>query len=146
MDGIDDCIVAGPALNSADRPFSVLAWIRGGVAGQVVISEPSGANWLSVDPIEGYLMTDLASGGRSSSPLLSQSVVTNGDWHRIGFVWDGLNRTLYVDGIVVAEDTQNGLANSSNGLNIGCGTSFEPNSFFSGLIDDVRIYNRAVKP
>jgi hypothetical protein len=29
---------------------------------------------------------------------------------------------------------------------IGCGNGMAPGSFFSGRIDDVRIYNRAVKP
>jgi hypothetical protein len=29
---------------------------------------------------------------------------------------------------------------------IGAGATLEPGTFFSGLIDDVRIYNRAVKP
>ena len=146
LDGIDDYITAPPALNPADGPFSVFTWIRGGSPGQVVISEPGGANWLSIDPIENHLMTDLTSGDRSAAPLLSEITIADGQWHRIGLVWDGSNRTLYVDGIVVAQDAQNGLADSSNGLNIGCGPSFEPNTFFSGLIDDIRIYNRAVKP
>lgn len=146
LDGVDDYIVAGPALNPADGPLSVFAWIRGGVAGQAVISEPGGANWLSIDPLDGFLMTELASGGRSAVPLLSETIIADGQWHRIGFVWDGLNRTLYVDGGAVAQDTQDSLANSSNGLNIGCGPSFGLNSFFSGLIDDIRIYKRVVKP
>jgi hypothetical protein len=49
-------------------------------------------------------------------------------------------------GVTVAEDTQNGLAASSSGLYVGVGKDFAPGTFFSGLIDDVRIYNRAVKP
>ena len=53
---------------------------------------------------------------------------------------------LYVDGVQVAEDTQNGLMSSNNGLYIGCGMGMEPSSFFSGLIDEVRIYNRVVNP
>jgi hypothetical protein len=91
-------------------------------------------------------MTTLTGSGRLWGPLLSQTVITDGNWHRIGLVWDGLNRTLYVDDVPVAEDTQTGLDSSVGGLNIGCGTSFEPDSFFSGLIDDVWIYNRAVRP
>ncbi|MFC1605215.1 LamG-like jellyroll fold domain-containing protein, partial [Planctomycetota bacterium] len=67
-------------------------------------------------------------------------------WHRIGLVWDGSNRTLYVDGVIVAEDTQNGLASSYDGLYIACGKGMESGTYFSGLIDDVRIYNRAVNP
>ena len=36
--------------------------------------------------------------------------------------------------------------NHYNGLHIGAGMAMEPGSFWSGLIDDVRIYNRAVNP
>jgi hypothetical protein len=73
-------------------------------------------------------------------------VIIDGQWHRIGFIWDGANRALYVDDILVAEDTQNNLASSLDGLNIGCGSNSAMGSFWSGLIDDVRIYNRAVRP
>jgi hypothetical protein len=78
--------------------------------------------------------------------MLSQANITDGNWHRIGFVWDGSNRVLYVDDIPVAEDEQTNLAASENGLYIGAGTAMEPGSFWSGLIDDVRIYNRALRP
>jgi len=48
-----------------------------------------------------------------------------------------------VDDVEVAKDTQNQLASSTGGFYIGAGTNLEPGTFFSGLIDDVRIYNRA---
>ena len=83
---------------------------------------------------------------RSSGSLLAEAVITDGEWHRIGFVWDGLHRTLCVDGIMAAQDTQEGLKSSSNGLYIGAGKAMEAGTFWSGLIDDVRIYTRAVKP
>jgi hypothetical protein len=73
-------------------------------------------------------------------------MITDGQWHRIGFVWDGANRTLYVDDILVPEDTQANLQGSDGGLYIGTGKAMEPGTYWSGLIDDVRIYNRAVIP
>ena len=66
--------------------------------------------------------------------------------HRIGLVWDGSNRALYVDSVEVAKDTQANLEGLDNGLYIGCGKSMEAGTYWSGLIDDVRIYNRAVQP
>ena len=51
-----------------------------------------------------------------------------------------------MDDILVAQDTDTGLADCYGGLNIGCGKGMAPGSFFCGLIDDVRIYSRAVKP
>jgi hypothetical protein len=148
LDGVDDYIITSPVLNPAVGPFSVLAWVKGGAPGQVVLSQIGGANWLSADPSEGKLMTGLKPPTvRSPLPtLVSETMITDGNWHRIGFVWDGTHRTLYVDGVVVAEDTQDSLESSSNGLYIGTGKAMEPGTYFSGLIDDVRIYNRVVSP
>lgn len=146
LDGIDDCAVTNPVLSPAEGPFSVFVWVKGGAPGQVVLSQIGGANWLCVDSLEGKLMTELKGPGQSAGPLLSQTVITDGNWHRIGFVWDGLYRTLYVDDIAVAEDTHDSLEGSSNGLYIGTGKAMGSGTYWSGLIDDVRIYNRAVKP
>ncbi|MGB2862098.1 MAG: LamG-like jellyroll fold domain-containing protein [Sedimentisphaerales bacterium] len=148
LDGIDDCIETGFVLNPSDGPFCVFAWIKGGAPGQVVLSQIGGANWLSADPSEGKLITELIppTTRSPSPPLVSETLITDGNWHRIGFVWDGMYRTLYVDGVLVAEDTQNTLASSNNGLFIGTGKTMEPGTYFSGLIDDVRIYNQALTP
>jgi len=70
----------------------------------------------------------------------------DGGWHRVGLVRDGTERLLYVDGIEVARDTVPTLAGSTGGLHLGTGKGLEPDTFWSGLIDDVRIYDRAVKP
>ena len=145
FDGIDDCVITGFALNSAEKAFSASAWIKGGAAGQAVISETGGANWLCLDPLTGYLMTELHN-PRSSSPLLAETVITDGQWHHISVVWDGRTRTLCVDGVAVAQDTQEDLKSASNGLYIGTDKAMAPGTYFSGLIDEVRIYNRAVSP
>ena len=128
--------------------FSVFAWMKGAAPGQVIISQTAGVNWLSADPSEGNLMTELGTiGGRAEQlPLLSQTLITDGTWHYIGFVWDGFDRVLYVDDVEVARDTQPALASSEGGLYFGVGKNLEPGSFFWGLIDDVRIYDRAVTP
>jgi N-acetylneuraminic acid mutarotase len=144
LDGIDGCAVAGPALNTADGSFSIVAWTQGGAPGQVTISQSNGANWLVTDPSTGCLMTELSASGRNGGPLLSETEVIDGTWHRIGFVWDGAYRTLYVDDVLVAEDTHQGLESSLGGLNIGCGMNSAAGTFFSGLIDDIRIYNRTI--
>jgi len=85
--------------------------------------------------------------GRSApQPLVSESVITDGQWHHIGLVWDRSYRYLYVDGIEAAGDTKAlaPLKASDGGLYIGAGKTLEAASFFPGLIDDVRIYNRAL--
>jgi N-acetylneuraminic acid mutarotase len=145
LNGVDGCVVTGPILNPADGSFSILAWIKGGAPGQVVVSQQDAANWLKADT-EGSLKTELIGIDRLASHLRSQTLITDGNWHRISFVWDGLSRKLYVDSILTAEDTQDSLKGSNSGLYLGCGKGMEAGTFFSGLIDDIRIYNRVVIP
>ncbi|MHC4542376.1 MAG: LamG-like jellyroll fold domain-containing protein [Planctomycetota bacterium] len=64
----------------------------------------------------------------------------------LGFVWDGSSRTLCVGGVVVAEDAQSSMQPCDGGLYIGTGKNKEPGTFWSGLIDDVRIYDRTITP
>jgi len=149
FDGTDDHVSAGHVLNPADGPFSVLTWIKTGAPGQAILSQADGASWLCTDSVEGCLMTELKNPGRSSvGPMLSQANITDGEWHRIGLVWDGSYRHLYVDGVEVAIDAAplSGLEGALGKLYFGAGGTLAPGTFFSGLIDDVRIYNRAVKP
>ena len=144
LDGIDDYIKTPFILNPASGHFSVFAWVKGGLPNQTIISQDAGSNWLSTDP-NGCLMTELK-GGRGACDLLSEVVITDGDWHRIGLVYDVENRTLYVDDVIAATDTQYGLESSEGGLYIGAGKGLEQGTFFSGMIDDIRIYNRVIIP
>jgi len=145
LDGIDDYISTPFILNPRETSeFSVFTWVKGALPGQVIVSQDNSSNWLSVDP-NGCLMTELK-GGRFACDLFSETIITDGDWHRVGFTWDGVNRILYVDDVIAAIDTQNNLPSSVGGLYIGAGKDLEPGTFFSGLIDDVRIYNRVIVP
>ncbi len=146
LDGVDDCVITDSILNPAEGAFSVFAWVRGGAPGQVVLSQTGGANWLCTDSLEGNLMTELKAAGLDANELLSQTIITDGNWHRVGLVWDGSHSTLYLDDVAVAEDAQTNLEGSENGLYIGTGKAMESGTYWSGLIDDVRIYNRAVIP
>jgi len=63
-----------------------------------------------------------------------------------GLSWDGSERVLYVDDIEVARDSQTTLAPAADGLQIGTDSKRTITSFWSGLIDDVRIYSRVLSP
>ncbi len=151
FDGTDDYVSTDFVLNPTDGPFSVVAWVKGGAPGQVVLSQMGKANWLLADASDGKLMTELVppAGRTVPPPLVSEFVITDGNWHRIGFVWDGSYRALYVDGAEVAKDAKSFssmLESSDGGLYLGARKNLDTASFFSGLIDDVRIYNRAINP
>ena len=56
-------------------------------------------------------------------------------------MWDGSCRHLYVDGTEVAMDATllSELKSSEGGLYFGVGSTLAPGTYFSGLMDDVRI-------
>ncbi len=145
LDGVNDSVTAAAVRDPAAGPFSVFAWVKGGAPGQVILSQASGANWLTIGA-GGSLTTELRQIGRQGKPLASTATVTDGTWHRVGLAWDGSNRILYVDDIEAARDVQVSLTGSYKGLCLGAGSTLAPGTFWAGLIDDVRIYDRAVKP
>ncbi len=64
-------------------------------------------------------------------------------WSHIATTYDGVNHKLFVNGAQVAAIARSGsLATSANSLSIGANTPW--GEYFSGLIDEVRIYNRAL--
>ena len=144
FDGKDDSASSGSVvLDPAQGPFSVIAWVKGGAPNKVIVSQAAGADWLYLNQY-GMLTTDLKASGREGRSLTSDAYVLDDQWHRVALVWDGTNRALQMDGVEVGEDTQAGLAARSGNLLIGAGN--DSSTFWTGLIDDVRIYNRAVQP
>jgi len=146
LDGINDYVSTPLVLNTTSPgPFSVFAWVKCGAPGQVIFSQKGRSDWLLADPADGSLTTKLRFLTKPDLTLKSETVITDGDWHRVGLVWDDSNRILYVDGVEVASDTYDkGMLMGD--LQIGAGKNLEAGSFWSGLIDDVRIYNRAIIP
>ena len=68
-------------------------------------------------------------------------------WTHLATTYDGANMRFYVNGVLVGTTPGTGTINAANGaLRIG-GNNSAPlgqGEFFKGLIDEVRIYNRAL--
>jgi hypothetical protein len=146
LSGVGNSITTPFVRDPSEGPFSVFAWVMRGAPGQVILSQAGGVNWLMADTATGALVTELRSASRAAKSLSSQTVITDGDWHRVGFVYDGSNRILYVDDVQVAGAPQQPLVGSTGGLYIGAASKSAAGTFWAGLIDDVRIYDRAVTP
>jgi Concanavalin A-like lectin/glucanases superfamily/HYDIN/CFA65/VesB-like, Ig-like domain len=68
---------------------------------------------------------------------------STGEWHHVLAVYDGNNSKIYVDGNLKEQLTTTGLIiNSDCNLFIGCRP--DRKYFFDGLIDELRIYDRAL--
>jgi fibronectin type 3 domain-containing protein len=134
------------SLDITNPPLSIFAWIKvkeGADTGWIVAKNYSSASniqygmfWRTGDnKIEVYLQ----GGSRVSSP--SNSVLA-GNWYFVGFTWDGQYVRLFINGVQSATGTYTGTLSSQPYLRIGRReTSAYP---FKGIIDEVRIYNRAL--
>ncbi|MCP4257243.1 MAG: LamG domain-containing protein [Planctomycetes bacterium] len=76
--------------------------------------------------------------------MISQEQIISGQWHHVGLVYGGRLKSIYLDGVEVAQST---ILNASQGCFYGktglyiCASCTLQTDFFSGLIEDVRRYN-----
>ncbi|KPK37269.1 MAG: hypothetical protein AMJ65_14985 [Phycisphaerae bacterium SG8_4] len=71
--------------------------------------------------------------------LWVSGVLAEGRWQHIAGIWDGLTQRLYVDGVEIASQEPGGVLGNTSSVEIG--SVGEP---FNGMLDEVRIYNRAL--
>ncbi len=148
LDGIDDYVSTPFILDPSKGSFSVFAWIYCWTPGQAMVSQTGdfGETWLGINT-SGDLITEFCD--VYFDPLESGTIITDIQWHHVGLVYDldTFHRQLYVDGILAAEDTTTVAGNPSDGgFYIGASKDLDSGTFFSGMIDDVRIYNQALSP
>jgi len=85
---------------------------------------------------------EAAVGGTAGNYTYGVSPVDDGEWHHVGWVYDGTMNYLYVDGEVDATEENSGqITVSSYPLYIGTNSQHVDRTW-TGLIDDVLIFNR----
>ena len=92
-------------------------------------------------------MTDISFGGRRARKMESDVTLTD-EWHEVSLVWDGSLRHLLMDHeeVIVDPSSMANLVSNNEGLYIGAAETLAPEGFWTGLIDDVRIYRRVILP
>lgn len=73
----------------------------------------------------------------------SGGIVTDFEWHHIAVTYDGFTAYFYLDGTLDSSSPYGVSFNSQNGGNYSIG-SRGASEFFKGLIDEIRVYDRAL--
>jgi hypothetical protein len=90
-----------------------------------------------------YNTTSKLAGYVGSLPFYSNDVFNSGDWYHVVITRDSGLCTMYVDS-VAQTNTRTTNANITNSLVKYIGRDSNNNRFYSNLIDDSRLYNRAL--
>ncbi len=90
----------------------------------------------------------LKAGGSTTRLTADTGDLTTGTWIHVAAVYDGNDMKLYKDGLEVGSTSKTGVIDSHSGVPtwIGGNPSGIFDRPFDGLIDDVRIYDRALDP
>lgn len=143
-----------PAFNTADA-MTVTAWIKVQTSEQDIayhtIIDKGRACWRLIWAKQTDALAFEGSGldvpsDAPYSGVRGKRNVSDGGWHHAAGVYDGDFLLLYVDGILDATANASGTIHS-NVMDLWIGKESGSSQWYgnwSGLIDDVRIYNRAL--
>ncbi|MGQ8338409.1 cadherin domain-containing protein [Sunxiuqinia sp. A32] len=87
------------------------------------------------------------SGTSSSWTSVVAPALFDGNWHHLTATYDGSQKIIYLDNTVLVKANSTGLIESGAGYNLLIGAGRDetpPTLIYTGLIDEVRIYNYAL--
>ena len=153
FDGIDDYvrIPNHPSYSFGTDDFTVSFWFlkRDNDRGHALTFNGLTGNNLCFD----FDDEDLTGGvniwvywmGTGNPYILTPIDYSDGTWHHLTFTRAGNLLTLYVDGIIVGQDTYTGSFSCGGDLLVGWSNSYFTYSFYwDGKIDEIEIWNVAV--
>jgi len=131
--------------------FALSVWIKTtsnsvqqGIIEKYTTTPPSISGYLIRIRSDGKLQAFSVNSAGTLGSATSNTVITTNVWHYVAAVYDGATMKIYLDGVqdVSASDTIN-PDDGSGTLKIGA-RGDDALTPFSGSIDDVRVYNRAL--
>jgi hypothetical protein len=150
FDGVDDYVDCGNAASlNITSAITIEVWVKF----PKLITEYPSSQWPSIVEKGGsyYIWVNggqnielgIYKGGAVQPLYLSSSLFQKDVWYHLVFTYDGSYRKAYLNGeLKAAGSTTRNIDITANPVYIGRhGTQY-----FSGLIDEVRIYNRALSP
>jgi RHS repeat-associated protein len=153
FDGTDDS-VAIPDSNSLDltSAYTLSAWVKLDSVStryqDLILKERNGNDGAYSLDADGPISARPSMGIRKSGGwewANAPDPLSTNQWAHLAATWDGSTAKVYLNGTLVKTQGMTGTIVTSTGqLRIGGTAVFGSNRFLDGLIDEVRIYNRAL--
>jgi hypothetical protein len=96
-----------------------------------------------------YMNMEVSDGTNTNNFNFSDPTAYDSNWHHIVMVYKNKTIYYYRDGVLKTSATNNSVDNLNNGnaLALGCRGGFASSAdCFDGLLDEARVYNRALTP
>jgi hypothetical protein len=159
LNGIDDFINVGDQVALRLNRYTLMAWIKyqpSSAGENLEIMEKAASYWLNIRPDTKKLRGGGFFGGCPGSSFRwvfvdSASPIPRGKWRHVASTYDGAALKVYVNGVLPAQGAVSGMVcGNTNPLIIGAKHDVlgaaAPRNFFHGVLDEVRLYNRALSP
>ena len=145
FDGAGNYLEMPPVIDPASGSFSAAVWFNindYSITRHLLQQEDNsgtGRTWLGVQT-DGSLFTFLGGSNMHSAA----ATVTTGEWHHAAVSYDGTSLNLYLDGALVSSQAKP-IESSDGRFFLGVNKDLNGN-YFSGRMDEVLMYNRALAP
>ena len=148
FDGADDHITTGLSINGYTQ-VSCAAWVRianGSASNACVIGRQSFSQGFELRMVSATEKPYFeVKGSLGTGSVESTARLEVNQWHHLAGTYDGTTLKLYIDGQLVAEDTQAGVNFGGNhNVLIGARSGSPPTLHWDGQIMDARVYDRGL--
>jgi len=147
FDGAGDYVDCGnPPLLTIRNQITMAVWFK--IAAfvndwEAIISKGDNAYRLSRSATTGNA-AHMGVNGTSANYFDGTTLIANDEWHHIAGVYNGSQAMIYVDGVLGTATPCTGQINDTNDSFFIGENSGSRGRYSNGIIDDVRLYNRAL--
>ena len=146
-------LIDDAAFNLSNNPFTIEAWFYAlslpsdiQVSSSVLISKDTyGQNfsWNISLATNGFVFV---TSGAGVVKIFPTDNITLNTWHHVSYVYDGTNLSIYLDGALASAPQAVTVTDAGSNISIGCYSWNNPNSFFNGYIDELRVVKGLALP
>jgi len=154
FDGVDDRVDLGTMDIPAGSGLTLSVWARAddfAASDGRLISKATGtaANdhlWMLSTYNGQALRLRLKVGGSTTTLISAPGAIVAGEWTHVAATYDGATLRLYKDATEIAMTALTGVPDTDPAVPVALGNQPQGGQSFDGLIDEVRIYDRALSP
>jgi len=152
FDGVDDRVTMGQVDVSGGDGLTIAFWTLvddldnsdARFVSKATNTSEQGHDWMVSTYDGNTVRLRLKAGGTTSTLVSSAGAISTGEWHHVAATYDGSTMRIFVDAAPAASASKTGAVANSSSVPLALGAQPQGSNELDGLLDDVRIYDRAL--